>query len=582
MTETLVELVARISADVSKLKTGLKSAEKEVTGFGGFLQRHERAITFAIGGMVAAVGAMAYKSIKAYAQTGDAIQEMSQRTGLGTVAISELKYAAELSGSSLQGLEVSIRKMSQSIIDAKNGLETSGRAFRDVGISVESLIGLKPEEQFLKIATAIASVGDETLRTALATDIFGARTGTQLLPMLADGAEGLNKMRQEAHDLGIVFDPEMADKASKMQDSFQKLEGSLNGLKFAFAEIAGPVVQAMAEDLTTVVKADWGTELRNTFEKIKETFVEAFGGQYLTLSEVRAAFDFTNQAALMAGKAIESTTIIVTKQSEVLATSKEVIDGVIVTTNLYTQSEIEAAKAAGLLVENVPNATDKVRDFQQAIEDAKEATDKAKDELKAISERFKEMMDRINYTGTSAQKFGVTMFDIYDAMNTLGYSIDDIRNKWGIWGDEIGSVEVALKALGLTAEEIDKILKNTTVSIATVRSNIADLQAAAKAAVGTPGEEEATLAYQRERQNERSRKAGKPAPYASGGIINRPTLALMGEKAPAIKEAIIPETMWGELGGKMMTIILELDGRVLSRAVMPYATEEIRLRSGIR
>ncbi len=579
--ETLAELVARISVDASKLKSGLKSAENQVTGFGGFLQRHEKAITLAIGGMVAAVGVMAYKSIKAYAATGDAIQEMSQRTGLGTVAISELKYAAELSGSSMQGLEVSVRKMSQSIIDAESGLEASRRAFVAVGVTVESLMGLKPEEQFLKLATAIASVEDETRRTALAVDIFG-RSGTQLLPMLADGAEGLNKMRQEAHDLGIVFSPEMADRASSMQDSFQKLEGALNGLKFAFAETAGPTVQGMVEDLTTVVKTNWGTEIPNIINRLKEFVMEAFGKEYLSLSEVRAAFDFTNQAALMAGKAIESTTEIVIQQSEAIATSKEVIDGAIVTTNLYTLSEVEAAKAAGLLVETIPNAADKVRDFQEAMKDAQEATKKAADEIAATNERFEEMMDRINYTGTAAEKFGITMFDIYDAMKTLGYSVDDIRNKWDIWGDEIGSVEIALKALGFTAKEIDGILKKTTGAIETTLTGIAALQAAAKAAVGTPGEEEATLAYQRERQNERSRAAGLPEPYARGGIITKPTLALMGEKAPAIKEAVIPETMWGELGGKMMTLIIELDGRVLSRAVMPYAAEEIRLRSGIK
>ncbi len=33
--------------------------------------------------------------------------------------------------------------------------------------------------------------------------------------------------------------------------------------------------------------------------------------------------------------------------------------------------------------------------------------------------------------------------------------------------------------------------------------------------------------------------------------------------------------------GQMMTVILEMDGRLLARTIMPYAVGEIRLRTGV-
>src|SRR3990167_1896059 len=207
MAETLAELLVKISADTESLKTSLKGAERELEKHKGFIDRHSKAIAVAITGSIAAAGAFAVASVKMYANLGSEIHDMSIKTGLGAESLSELRYAAEQSGSSLSGLEVSVRRMAGAITDANDGLETSKRAFDRIGISTQDLAGLKPEEQFMKIATGIASMEDSTLRAATAQDIFG-RSGTELLPLFAEGADGIAKLRREAHDLGLVFSPE--------------------------------------------------------------------------------------------------------------------------------------------------------------------------------------------------------------------------------------------------------------------------------------------------------------------------------------------------------------------------------------
>jgi len=76
-------------------------------------------------------------------------------------------------------------------------MATYQRAFERINVDYNELADLSPEEQFETIAFAIADLEDPTLRAATAQDIFG-RAGTQLLPLFAEGAEGLDALRQKS------------------------------------------------------------------------------------------------------------------------------------------------------------------------------------------------------------------------------------------------------------------------------------------------------------------------------------------------------------------------------------------------
>lgn len=64
--------------------------------------------------------------------------------------------------------------------------------------------------------------------------------------------------------------------------------------------------------------------------------------------------------------------------------------------------------------------------------------------------------------------------------------------------------------------------------------------------------------------------------FAEGGIITKPTMALMGEAGP---EAVIPLSKLGQLnGGGKTTVIVELDGRTLARSVFDNMPSVMRIR----
>ena len=191
------------------------------------------------------------KMVKQYVETGDMIHKMALRTGFAAETLSELAYAADISGADITMLEKGVKKMSKTIVDAGYGLETYLRVFRSLGLDIQDLMKLSPEEQFLKIGDAIARMENQTLKTAAAVDVFG-RSGTMLLPFFQEGAEGIAALREEAHKLGIIFDMEAATKAAKLKDAQTALTGSVKGLSIAILNDLIPVLTDVTKGFT-----DW-------------------------------------------------------------------------------------------------------------------------------------------------------------------------------------------------------------------------------------------------------------------------------------------------------------------------------------
>ena len=250
--------------------TGKDKASPAMKGIGTSMKSMSRQARTAGIAMVAfgaaLAGAMAL-AVKSTAKAGDEVAKMAIRTGFTTEALSELRHAAELSGTSLDGLEKASRFLSRAIVQAGDGLATYVRALARVGLSYESLMGLSPEEQFLTVLEALAGVEDETIRVAAASELLGGRMGTQMLPMLENGVEGLKDMREEAHKLGLVFSQEDANAARDFNDALTRLKGGATGIIKTVGISLMPIIEDFAEQVTEVTTGvrDWIKENEGLF-----------------------------------------------------------------------------------------------------------------------------------------------------------------------------------------------------------------------------------------------------------------------------------------------------------------------------
>jgi len=178
------ELFVDITAKDNKLVQSLSKAEqktaKTAAAMSAKLAGIGKGMTIAGGVITAAFGAIVTKTT----QLGDRLDKMSKRTNVSVEQLSALGYAAKISGADLDTVEKSLRYLARGMDDVSQGIGEAKDAFEFLDIAVTDTEGnLRPTMDVLKeAATKLAAMTDETKQVALATDIFGARYGTQLLP----------------------------------------------------------------------------------------------------------------------------------------------------------------------------------------------------------------------------------------------------------------------------------------------------------------------------------------------------------------------------------------------------------------
>jgi hypothetical protein len=238
----------------SRLVKGLKDAETKLKAFGAGIT----AIGTRISGLGAAIAGPMLASTSVFASMGDTLAKMSGRTGVSVEALSELGYAADQSGANLESLEAAVRRMQKQVVEAASGSASAAESFQRLGISVEYLSSLSPEEQFKLIADRLSQIEDPTLKAAMAMEVFG-KSGTKLLPMIADGAAGIEDLQQQARDLGLTISTEDAKAAEVFGDRLDDLWRVLKSTAFTIGASLAPMLVEAAKAVTRimVMVTDW-------------------------------------------------------------------------------------------------------------------------------------------------------------------------------------------------------------------------------------------------------------------------------------------------------------------------------------
>ena len=215
------------------------------------------AMTVAGGAITGSLLAMSTK----FTQTADDIAKFSDKTGLSVENLSALKFAAEQSGTTLEAIDKGMKKLGTTMFDAANGSKASVEALDALGLSVDQLMAMSPDQRFMAVSTAIAGVEDASMKAALAQRVFG-RAGTELLPMLKDGEDGIAALTQQAKELGLTFDEDAARASERFNDSISALKASFTGVTQTIAANVIPVMTPLIEKFGTMVGrvSNWSRE----------------------------------------------------------------------------------------------------------------------------------------------------------------------------------------------------------------------------------------------------------------------------------------------------------------------------------
>lgn len=193
------------------VEAGNKKAGESMLSLEGIAKKAAGAIaaTFTIGAVV--------DFGKQLLAVGGQINDIANRTKIGVVAVQELGYAAKSTGSSFEAVEKASSKLSDKLVEES---DATVAGLRDVGLSIQNIRAMKPEDAFTAVADAIGQIQDPMRQTQLAIELFG-QTGVELLPAMRSGFANL---REEAHQTGQVMSGEAVQALADFADKWEAVD----------------------------------------------------------------------------------------------------------------------------------------------------------------------------------------------------------------------------------------------------------------------------------------------------------------------------------------------------------------------
>lgn len=211
----LFKLVGSVFIDTDAANDSLAKTDKKAQNTGKTFKdiagKAAAVGTAVVGAAGAAVGGMVSMA-KQSSSTLDVIDKASQRMKIGAESYQELAHAAELSGVEMGNLE-----------KAAKSLEGTGLNMDD---ALAQIYELESAED----------------RAAKAAELFGDKVAYTLTPMLNASGPEFEAMKQEAHDLGLVFDETSVKAGATLNDAITNVTSAFTAMGGQLASSIMPLV----------------------------------------------------------------------------------------------------------------------------------------------------------------------------------------------------------------------------------------------------------------------------------------------------------------------------------------------------
>lgn len=513
---------------MAKLRTEVRQAEGAVGklkagagALGGALSQHVAGAALAAGAALVTFGV---KSVKAFQDTALAAGQFSDATGTSVESASRLiEVAGDLgieSGnvqSAIQKMNIAIAKggpvidrMGDSIVRAKDGTVDSAASFQN-------------------LVTKIGAIPDATARAQAAQAVFG-KGYAGIAEMMEMSAGQLAARLGSVSEQKVIDEAELA-KARKFRDTMDELRDNVDDLMLSIGEDLVPVITDAAGAMVNMA---------NTFRDVSDAFegvagsgiVDFFSPLDNTMSGLNKVFGENVSTMDRFKGGLEVLTSIVPGASEKVSEWADSNRDLSVTIEAGTEQAREMARVYG---ERVPPAIDKTTTHVEDLEAAAAEAEAAAAELDRQWQVLFDTLDAEQATLDLADQFdeleaaAVTAYaagvagseDAAEAQRDHQHAIAATRDQVATYAKEV---------LGLPPEKVTEILAMLDAGeAAKVERQLATLARYREAQIRPR-----ILPDRVDRIEPRVKIEGVGA---AGGIVNRPTVALIGEAGP---EALVP------------------------------------------
>lgn len=238
-----------------KVSASGRNMRDAIKGAAGELQQLKRPLQVALASLsLFGVGA----GVLAVRKWTDAFQDMQQtlrssrELGLTAEQFSRLEFAARASDVAVDDLSGGLRNLTRYMAEAAKGGKEQAGLFDQLGVAATTADGkLRPAQTVLnELANVFQRLDDPTTRAAVAMKLFGEQ-GTRLLPLLEDGAAGLDRMARKSDELGYTLQGPALTGAKEITRQFDEFKLSMDGLWRQSLSQLLPSLQELARTLNS-------------------------------------------------------------------------------------------------------------------------------------------------------------------------------------------------------------------------------------------------------------------------------------------------------------------------------------------
>jgi len=244
---TVGGIKVKIGADTAGFETGLQKTRKGLNSIGKWGTAAAAAV---------AVGAAAI--VKSQLSILDSLAKTSDALGIQQQKLQALQHIGELTGTSNEMVNKSLERMQRNLGAAARLGGASADALADLGVNVQEIISLKPEEQMEVLAKALSGVENQVVKASIANDIFG-RNGTRMLKMLEQlKTEGLDPTVKSLDDMGVSLTRIDTSKVEQANDAMFKASEVTTGLANKLTVKLSPILEAISNQFIEGAKNSKG------------------------------------------------------------------------------------------------------------------------------------------------------------------------------------------------------------------------------------------------------------------------------------------------------------------------------------
>jgi lambda family phage tail tape measure protein len=305
-----LDAALKITASVAG-ENNIRRFQNSLQGLEGRIKNTSMAADLLVSGIkglaAAAVTGGVLGLAKSAIDLADNMRDLSQRTGVSIQTLGQFKVAAELSGSTIEGVAKGLNFLNKNMVAAATGGKDAAAAFQTIGVSIKDAEGnLRTADQvFLDVADRFATLRDGPEKAAIAMRIFG-KAGADLIPILNLGS-------QEIQRFGLNISQDFADKADAFNDQLGLAGAQVTNLSIQIGSALLPVVNSLLAGLSGAVTqiGKWIEGLQTAYKENAafKTSIDVLIGAFTALATVQVFSTFiagAKAAILITGTLIKA------------------------------------------------------------------------------------------------------------------------------------------------------------------------------------------------------------------------------------------------------------------------------------